>query len=157
MRSSWLRGTGDRRHAVGRLPQQLAHCVRLAVVCALFAATPALAATPIALFRSHAGSSRSADVDSLAVDDPFPPELELYVNGFGGPSPVRFVNGVAPSGLSLVLSGLGSGMDGVERPCSTPVDTTRARAIRIRPSGTFAGATPTTTPSFELRFRVRVK
>ena len=112
--------------------------------------------------------SGSADVDSLTVDDPLPPELELYVNGFGGPSPVLFVNGVTPSGLSLVFSGLGSGTDDVEFDDGTSLFTytpvpdangydALARAIRVRPSGTFAGATPTTTPSFELRFRVRVK
>jgi uncharacterized repeat protein (TIGR01451 family) len=112
--------------------------------------------------------SGSPDVDSLAVGDPLPPELELFVNGFGGPSPVLFVNGATASGLSLVFGGLSDALDDLEfddgtntfaytpSPDGNGYDAL-VRAIRIRPSGTFAGATGAATPSFELRFRMRVK
>jgi uncharacterized repeat protein (TIGR01451 family) len=112
--------------------------------------------------------SGAADVDTVLVSDPLPPELELFVNGFGGPSPVAFVDGATPSGLSLVFSGLGSGADDLEFDdgsntfAYTPVPggdgyDAAVRAIRIRPSGAFAGASSAPAPSFELRFQLRVK
>ncbi|HEU4431336.1 MAG TPA: hypothetical protein VFT98_21430 [Myxococcota bacterium] len=112
--------------------------------------------------------SGSPDVDSLVIDDALPPELDLYVNGFGGPSPVLFVDGATASGLSLVFGGLASATDDIEFDDGastftyTPVPDANGydaavRALRIRPSGTFAGASGATTPSFELRFQTRVK
>lgn len=120
-----------------------------------------------AIGLTNAGSG-SPDVDSIAIGDPLPPELELYVNGFGGPSPVLFVDGAVSSGLSLVFSGLASPADDLEFDDGsdtfsyTPVPDAggfdaSVRAIRIRPSGTFAGASGAGTPSFELRFQTRVK
>jgi uncharacterized repeat protein (TIGR01451 family) len=112
--------------------------------------------------------SGSPDADSLVIDDALPPELDLYVNGFGGPSPVLFVDGATSSGLSLVFSGLASTTDDVEFDDGastftyTPVPDANGydaavRALRIRPSGTFAGASGAAAPSFELRFQMRVK
>jgi uncharacterized repeat protein (TIGR01451 family) len=112
--------------------------------------------------------SGSPDADSLVIDDALPPELDLYVNGFGGPSPVLFVDGATSSGLSLVFSGLASTTDDIEFDDGastftyTPVPDANGydaavRALRIRPSGTFAGASGAAAPSFELRFQMRVK
>jgi uncharacterized repeat protein (TIGR01451 family) len=112
--------------------------------------------------------SGTPDLDSVAIADPLPPELELFVNGFGGPSPVLFVDGAISSGLSLVFSGLGSTTDDLEFDdgtntfAYTPLPDVNGydaavRAIRIRPSGTFAGASGAGSPSFELRFQMRVK
>ncbi len=112
--------------------------------------------------------SGAADADSVAVADPLPAELELFVNGFGGPSPVLFVDGATTSGLSLVFSGLANAADDLEFDDGSnafayvPVPDANGydaavRAIRIRPSGALAGAVGANTPSFELRFRTRVK
>jgi hypothetical protein len=112
--------------------------------------------------------SGTTDVDSLVIDDPIPLQVSLFVNGFGGASPVLFVNGATSSGLSLVFSGLGSTTDDLEFDNGTNAFTytpvpdasgydAAVRAIRIRPSGTFAGASGAATPSFELRFQARVK
>jgi uncharacterized repeat protein (TIGR01451 family) len=112
--------------------------------------------------------SGTPSADSVLVEDPLPAELELYVNGFGGPSPIAFVNGATSSGLALVFSGLGSPADDLEFDDGTnafsytPVPDVdgydaAVRAIRVRPSGTFAGASGAGTPSFELRFQARVK
>ncbi len=112
--------------------------------------------------------SGAADADSVAIDDPLPSELDLFVNGFGGPGPILFVDGAAGSGLSLVFGGLGSATDDLEFDDGTSAFTytpvpdgngydANVRAIRVRPSGTFAGASAASTPSFELRFRTRVK
>ena len=116
---------------------------------------------------SNQGSG-SPDADSVLVEDPIPAELDLYVNGFGGPSPIQFVDGATTSALTLVFSGLGSATDDIEfdngsntftytpTPDANGYDAL-VRAIRVRPSGTFAGASLTATPSFELRFQARVK
>ncbi len=112
--------------------------------------------------------SGSPDVDSIAIADPIPAQVALFVNGFGGASPVLFVNGVTASGLSLVFTSLGSTTDDLEFDNGTNTFTytpvpdangydTAVRAIRIRPSGTFAGASGAATPSFELRFQARVQ
>jgi uncharacterized repeat protein (TIGR01451 family) len=112
--------------------------------------------------------SGSPDVDSLVIDDALPPELDLYVNGFGGPSPVLFVDGAIPSGLSLACAGLASATDDLEFDDGSstfayaPVPDANGydaavRALRIRPSGTLAGASAAGAPSFELRFQLRVK
>jgi len=112
--------------------------------------------------------SGSPDVDTLVIDDVLPSELALYVNGFGGPSPVLFVDGATSSGLSLVFSGLASAADDIEFDDGASTFTyapvpdangydAAVRALRIRPSGTFAGASGAATPSFELRFQLRVK
>jgi len=112
--------------------------------------------------------SGSPDVDTLVIDDALPTQLSLFVNGFGGPSPVLFVNGATASGMSLVFSGLASTTDDLEFDNGantftyTPVPDASGydaavRALRIRPSGTFAGASGAATPSFELRFQLKVK
>jgi uncharacterized repeat protein (TIGR01451 family) len=112
--------------------------------------------------------SGSPDANSVSIQDPIPNQLALYVNGFGGASPVQFVDGAAASGLSLVFSGLGSTSDdidfdnGTSSFTYTPVPDASGydaavRAIRVRPRGTFAGASGASTPSFELRFQARVK
>ena len=112
--------------------------------------------------------SGSPDVDSLLVADPIPLELEMFVNGLGGPSPVQFVDGATSSALALVFGGLGAAGDDLEfddgsnawtyAPTPGPDGFDPAvRGVRVRPSGTLAGAGPAATPSFELRFRARVK
>jgi uncharacterized repeat protein (TIGR01451 family) len=112
--------------------------------------------------------SGSPDPDSLVVADRIPAELELFVNGFGGPGPVQFVDGATTSALTLVFAGLASATDDIEfddgsstfayspTPDADGYDAA-VRAIRIRPSGTLAGASLSATPSFELRFQARVQ
>ncbi len=112
--------------------------------------------------------SGTPTADSVLVEDPLPAELELFVNGFGGPSPVAFVDGATASGLALVFAGLGSAADDLEFDDGSNAFTyvpvpdadgydAAVRAIRVRPSGTFAGASVAGAPSFELRFQARVK
>ncbi|MCY0725876.1 hypothetical protein OVW19_29475, partial [Klebsiella pneumoniae] len=85
------------------------------------------------------------------------------VTGFGGASPVQFVDGGTTSGLSLVFTSLASNTDDLEFDDGsnsftyTPVPDVNGcdvavRAIRVRPSGTFAADLGPGAPSFQLRF-----
>ena len=66
------------------------------------------------------------DAGSLVIDDALPPDVELWSGNFdGGGSPVQFLDGVPPSGLSLAFLGLADPTDDVEfldatgiRPCA---------------------------------------
>ncbi len=116
----------------------------------------------------------SPDADSVVIADPVPANTSLVVRDIGAPGsgPVLFVDGATPSGLSYTFGGLASATDDVEfsnTPAPgpyvynyTPVPNAQGvdpnvTAIRIRPKGSMAAAAGGANPSFELRFRVRVK
>lgn len=114
--------------------------------------------------------SGNADAESLLISDPLPANTQLFVGDIvgAGSGPVEFIDGANASGLSLDYGGLADQTDDVEFSVNgidysyVPVADANGfdssvRFVRIRPSGTFAGALGATPTSFELRFRVRVQ
>lgn len=113
--------------------------------------------------------------------DPIPTNTELFVNSLGGSptnSPVTQTNGALACGLTLSFSAAGTQTlrladqtDGVNfatnagpgytYTASPTADgngaSTAVTAIRIAPTGTFAGASASGNPSCSWTFRVRVK
>ena len=81
-------------------------------------------------------------------------------------SPIEFVDGAAPSGLSFSFVDLASGTDdvvflnGSDAPIvPTPADgyDPAVRAVVVSLNGTFNTATATAQPSFTLAYRVRLQ
>ena len=109
----------------------------------------------------------TVDLDSTVVSDPISLNTDLFVGDLSGAStgPIQFVQGTPTSGLSWTYTALSSAADDVgfysDSACVTlivptaPYDST-VRCIRLNPKGTMAG-TGGGNPSFELRFKVRVK
>ena len=109
----------------------------------------------------------TVDLDTTVVSDPISLNTDLFVGDLSGVStgPIQFVQGTPSSGLSWTYTGLSSTTDDVgfysDSACTAlmvptaPFDTT-VRCIRLNPKGVMAG-TGGGNPSFELRFKVRVK
>jgi uncharacterized repeat protein (TIGR01451 family) len=109
--------------------------------------------------------------DTVTVADGIPLNTALRVADIGAPGsgPVAFLNGTTPSGLTYTFLGLGSGADSLEFSndngtswAYTPVADgngadTAVTNIRVRPTGSFSGASGPNQPSFILRFQVMVK
>jgi uncharacterized repeat protein (TIGR01451 family) len=103
------------------------------------------------------------DASSLAITDPVPANTQLYVSTAAG-SPVEFVNGTPASGLgfSYAANVSYSSQAGGGAPYSyTPVPDAAgfdaaARGLRIVPSGAMNAASAAGSPSFTVRFRVRI-
>lgn len=106
----------------------------------------------------------AADSGSVVVTDALPAGLALYVGG-AAPGPVEFINGTPSSGLTLNVA---TQVSYTNRPGGAapfdyrPVPDVQGfdpavTGIRIAPSGAFAPAGVTGTPSFQLRLRVRVQ
>lgn len=120
--------------------------------------------------------------NTSVITDPIPSDTELWVNSLGGSptnSPVTQTNGSVACGLTLSFSGaatqtlrLADQTDGVNFatnagpgytytaspvPDVNGIATTAVTAIRIAPTGVFAGATASGNPSCTWTFRVRVK
>lgn len=119
---------------------------------------------------SNAGS-QATDNNSIVVSDAIPANTALYVNDINGTGsgPVHFVDGSPASGLSYTFSGLTSttdhlafSNDGGNTFTYTPsadadgVDTSVTH-IRIATQGQFQPASNAGNPSFQLKFRVKVK
>jgi uncharacterized repeat protein (TIGR01451 family) len=113
----------------------------------------------------------AADSDTVAVTDPLPAGVILFVGDLVAPGtgPVEFVDGAgaASSGLTYTFGGLADLGDDVEfstdglnwnyvpSPDADGFDAA-VRHIRVRPSGVFQGS-PTPPPTqFDLRIRVQV-
>ncbi len=113
----------------------------------------------------------AADTGTVVVTDAIPSDLELFVDDLGGAGsgPILLIDGSTASGLTVPLNfgGFADMTDEVEFddgsgtylhiPTSTGGYDANVRAIRVRPSGPFDGAASAPYPSFELRFRARVK
>lgn len=113
----------------------------------------------------------TADNNATVVVDAIPANTALFVSNLGGAGsgPIAFVNGTIASGLTYTFTSLASTGDDVafsNTGCSPftlyiPVPDVNGfdpavTCIRVNPKGTFAAASGTNNPSFELRFRVRV-
>lgn len=104
------------------------------------------------------------DANSLVVTDAIPNGLAVYTSTTSG-SPVQFVDGPAASGLSFDhLTDLRfSNQPGGGPPYTySPVPDANGfdpsvTGIRVAPAGTMLGASGTSTPSFTIRFVVRVE
>ncbi|MFK7897922.1 MAG: hypothetical protein AB8G23_18965 [Myxococcota bacterium] len=102
----------------------------------------------------------------VAFDD-LPDEVELYVDDYITPGPIYFVPISSTGGMSVNFTTLDDLLDDVEFDDGSgawilePVPDVdgfdeSVEAIRINTTGTLPGSTGT-PPSFELRFRVRIK
>lgn len=115
--------------------------------------------------------SAATDTDSLLITDAVPANTEMYVGDLGGfgSGPVVFVDGATPSGLSYTFLDLSSPLDDLDfsddgggsytytpTPDADGYDGAVSH-IQLNPNGQFSGASGGGSPSFEIRFRVRVK
>ena len=115
----------------------------------------------------------STDSDTIVINDPIPANTRLF---FGLPTnPVSFLDGTIPSGLNFSFVNLASTADDIEfsndgglttvipnAPDASGFDTTTPpiNHINIKPTGIFnsnSSSNGTDTPSFEIKFRVRVE
>jgi hypothetical protein len=107
------------------------------------------------------------DSGSLAIVDPVPAHTELFTGNLGGGAPFIFTDGALPSGLSCNFIALGDFTDCVDFSVNGTTWTyvpngsfdPAVTHIRFKPSGSMnADATAgAPSPSFDLRFRVRLK
>jgi uncharacterized repeat protein (TIGR01451 family) len=104
------------------------------------------------------------DGSSLVLTDPVPAGTSLFVSTAGGP-PVEFIDGTPGSGLGFSYPanvtfsnqpGGGPPYTYVPVPDANGVDA-NVTGLRVAPSGAMAAAGPGGSPSFRVRFRVRVR
>ena len=107
------------------------------------------------------------DLNTTVVNDPIHLNTDLFVGDLSGANtgPIQFVQGTPTSGLTWTYTAIDSTTDDIgfytDSACTTlvvpaaPYDTT-VRCIRLNPKGVMAGVTAG-NPSFEMRFKVRVK
>lgn len=110
-----------------------------------------------------------ADADSVVITDSIDPGLQLYL---GNPAdPVQFADGSVASGLSFTFTSLGDAGDDVDFSNDgggtfvTPsvdaggydVTSPPINYIRVNPQGRLNGSTGSGDPSFDIRFRARVR
>ena len=124
------------------------------------------------LKASNSGS-RAADNNSIVLSDAIPANTALYVNDISGAGtgPVRFVDGSPASGLSYNFISLSSNADHLSfsstdnnpgsftytpTPDATGVDS-NVKYIKIKTQGQFQPASGSGTPSFQIKFRVKVQ
>lgn len=109
----------------------------------------------------------AVDNGTLTIVDPVPANTELFTGDLGGGVPFAFTDGALPSGLACGFTALGDLTDCVDFS-SGGADWTYVpngsfdpgvTHVRFRPTGSMVGdGTPgAPSPSFDLRFRVRVK
>jgi hypothetical protein len=117
------------------------------------------------------GSSGYPDSNSVVVVQPVPAQSSLYVGDLGaaGSGPVAFVQGSPSSGLAYSYSGLASTADSLAfsnnggssfgyTPVPDPLGFDPAVThIRVSPTGLFAGASASGSPSFTISYRIKVK
>jgi uncharacterized repeat protein (TIGR01451 family) len=105
----------------------------------------------------------AVDAGSLEVRDTLPPDGALYV-ATGGGDPIAFLDGTPPSGLAYDYAAhvrFSSQVDGGPPFDYTPVPDaqgfdTAVTGFRVAPLGGLAGAGSAGSPSFELRYRLRI-
>ena len=105
------------------------------------------------------------------VTDAVPSGMQLYVGDYGGAGsgPVAFTNGSPSSGLTYTFTSLSSTTDSLSFsnnggstytyapvPDGNGYDATVTH-VRISPSGSLAGQSGGSNPSFQLQFRMQVK
>ena len=104
------------------------------------------------------------DGSSLVLTDPVPAGTSLFVSTAGGP-PVEFINGSPGSGLGFSYPanvtfsnqpGGGPPYTYAPVPDANGVDA-NVTGLRVAPTGAMAAAAPGGSPSFQVRFRVRVR
>jgi uncharacterized repeat protein (TIGR01451 family) len=112
----------------------------------------------------------ASDSDTVVVIDVVPPDTEIFVNDFSGPGtgPIEFIDGATASGLTYTFTSLSSGTDDIEfsdDDGSTYAYTPTADAdgfdssvtnIRVIPKSAFDAASGGDTPSFSLKYQIRV-
>jgi len=117
----------------------------------------------------------SVDNNTTVITDPIPANTELFVGDFDGVGPalgpILFTNGATASGLSFAFTSLASTTDNLAfsgnngtdlylkndtAPDSNECDPTVTN-IKIPLSGIFNGSDGTNHPSFNVKFRVRIK
>jgi parallel beta-helix repeat protein len=113
----------------------------------------------------------ATDTDSLKLTEAVSANTTLFVGDLGGAGsgPVQFLDGATASGLSYTFTSLDSATDDVEfsnddgvtysytpTPAGEGFDSAVTH-IRILPKGPFASASGGNKPSFQLKFKVRVK
>jgi hypothetical protein len=112
----------------------------------------------------------AVDADTVGVHDAVPALGALFVGDLAGSGsgPVEFSDGAVASGLACAFTSLASLSDCVDFSSDGGATWTYVPVpdgggfddsvthLRVRPTGVFAAATPGSTPSFELRFRMRV-
>jgi uncharacterized repeat protein (TIGR01451 family) len=105
----------------------------------------------------------TADAGSLVITDPLPALAQLYV-ATGSGSPIEFIDGATPSGLSFTYAsavsyssqpGGGPPYNYVPTPDGAGFDAS-VRGVRIAPAGQMSGASAAAQPSFTIRLRIRV-
>ncbi|MEZ5596361.1 MAG: LamG domain-containing protein [Pseudomonadales bacterium] len=107
------------------------------------------------------GGPGATDDDSVVVVDALPAQVVFYSGDFSGTgSPLEFLDGTPPSGLTFDYTALGDLADSVEflDAGDNPVVPNggfdpNVRKVRIRPTGRMRPA----PASFQLRFRVRLE
>ncbi len=110
--------------------------------------------------------SGAVDTDTVVISDPIPINTEMYV-GDDTLSPVTFIDGATSSGLTFTFTSLSSTTDDISfsndsgstftySPPPIGYDS-NVTHIRINPKGPFNGASGGNTPSFQIRFQVRVQ
>ena len=128
-----------------------------------------LTSTILLLFAAllPASAGRAADAESVLIKDQLPAELELFVEDFGTPGPILFVDGTTRSGVEVNSISLANDLDDLDFDDGSanwvldPVADvdgfeSSVTAIRVRPTGTPQGSSGT-PPSFEIRFRARTR
>jgi hypothetical protein len=117
------------------------------------------------------GSSGYPDSNSVVVVQSVPAQSSLYVGDLGaaGSGPLAFVQGLPSSGLAYSYSGLASTSDSLAfsdnggasfgyTPVPDPAGFDPAVThIRVIPTGLFAGASGSGSPSFTISYRIKVK
>jgi len=112
-----------------------------------------------------------ADLDTIIITDPVPTNTELFVGDLGSlpaGSPVAFIDGATPSGLSLAFTSLGSTTDDIEFssvggspytyiPVPVGDYDSNVTDLRLLLKGTFAASDGINHPSFTIMFKVRLQ
>ena len=122
------------------------------------------------ILGTNLGSS-AAGMDSTVITDSIPPGAELIVTDIEAPGagPVGFRHGSPSSGLTYEFLGLGSSVDDLmfsddagatfaytPQPGFAGTDP-NVTHFRIHPKGAFAGRNGAGLPSFQLKYRLRIR
>lgn len=114
----------------------------------------------------------TVDVNTTVITDPIPANTELFVGDINGAGsgPVLFTDGAIPSGLSYSFIGLASAADSLSfsgdggvsyNKNDTTADANQCDStvthLRISLGGIFSASDGTNHPSFNVKFKVRVK
>lgn len=106
----------------------------------------------------------TVDSGTLVIIDPVPANTDLYVSTSSG-NPVEFIDGVPASGLAFNFatnvaysnqSGGGSPYTYAPKPDASGFDPA-VTGLRVSPSGIMNASSGAGTPSFMVRFRVRIR